>query len=221
MDFKTNKHEYKITYDRNTHRYYLSLVMKKLFSSGKKSNLDKWCSIDPGEKIFATIYNPFDKEVMFVGINERKSFNDLTIDKLRSSISKKKTKGKVRALQLALDRDKNRRTELHHKLANYLCSNFKHIVIPEYGIKNMNLHTAVNRSMRNLGFYQFLMFLKHKCSERNVKLYVVNESYTSRACCSCGTLNTPNDREYSCTKCKTEIYRDVNGAVNIGLKHLE
>jgi IS605 OrfB family transposase len=221
MDFKTNKHEYKITYDRNTHGYYLSLIVKKLFSTGRKSNLDKWCSIDPGEKIFATIYNPFDMEVMFVGVNERKSFNDSTVDKLRSSISKRKTKGKVRALQLALNRDKNRRTELHHKLANYLCSNFKHIVIPEYGIKNMNLHTTVNRSMRNLGFYQFLMFLKHKCSERNVKLYVVNESYTSRACCSCGTLNTPNDREYSCAKCKTEIHRDVNGAVNIGLKHLK
>ena len=106
------------------------------------------------------------------------------------------------------------------KTKNYLCSNFKHIIIPDYGIKNMNLNSTVNRSMRNLGFYQFLTFLKHKCTERNVKLYIVNESYTSQACCNCGYLNKPNDRKYNCQECNLDIHRDVNGAVNIALKHL-
>ena len=31
---------------------------------------------------------------------------------------------------------------------NYLYSN----LVPDYGIKNMSLHSTVNRSMRNLGF---------------------------------------------------------------------
>jgi len=77
---------------------------------------------------------------------------------------------------------------MHHKIANYLCSNFKHIIVPDYGIKNMRLNSTVNRSMRNLGFYQFLTFLKHKCVERNVKLYIVNECYTSKVCSNCGSL---------------------------------
>ena len=85
----------------------------------------------------------------------------------------------------------------------------------------MNLNSTVNRSMRNLGFYQFLTFLKHKCTERNVKLYIVNESYTSQACCNCGYLNKPNDRKYNCQQCNLDIHRDVNGAVNIALKHLQ
>ena len=219
VDFKNNKHEYKITYDRNTYEYHISLLVKNKKYINKNDN--KWCSIDPGEKIFATIYNSFDRELLFLGHDERNNFNDSTIDKLQRSISKKKTKGKIRALQKARNKDKNKRQEMHHKIANYLCSNFKHIIVPDYGVKKMKLHSKINRSMRNLGFYQFLTFLKHKCRERNVKLYIVNESYTTQACCNCGCLNKPNDRDYTCKECKIEIHRDVNGAVNIALKHLE
>jgi putative transposase len=127
----------------------------------------------------------------------------------------------IKRLQRSRNRDKNKRREMHHKISNYLCSNFKHIIIPDYGVKNMSVQSSINRSMRNLGFYQFLTFLKHKCVERDVKLYIVNESYTSRACSNCGCLNKPNDREYKCKECNIEIHRDVNGAVNIALKHLK
>ena len=219
LDIKNNDSEYKIIYDRNTYEYHISLLTKN--KNYKNKNGEKWCSIDPGELIFATVYNPYDKEVICLGDGERDSFNDSTIDKLQRLISKKKTSGKKRALQRARNRDKNKRQEMHHKIANYLCSNFKHIIVPDYGIKNMKVASVVNRSMRNLGFYQFLTFLKHKCIERNVKLYIVKEHFTSKACCNCGTLNIPNDREYTCKKCKIEIHRDVNGAVNIGLKHLQ
>lgn len=218
MNINHNKQEYKIIYDRNTHEYFISLIIQKKFSSVETNN--KWCSIDPGEKTFATIYSPYDREILFVGNNERHNFNDSTIDKLQRSITLKKTRCKIRALQRARNRNKYKQLEIHHKIANYLCSNFKHIIVPDYGIKSMKVNSTVNRSMRNLGFYQFLTFLKHKCSERNVKLYIVNESYTTQACCNCGTLNKPNDRSYVCSQCKLEIHRDANGAVNIGLKHV-
>ena len=220
IDFENNNNEYKIIYDRNTYEYHIALLIKKEKYKNKIDN-DKWCSIDPGEKIFATVYNSYDRELLFLGHDERNSFNDSTISKLQRSLSIKKNIGKKIALQKARNRDKNKRQEMHHKIANYLCSNFKHIIVPNYGIKNMNLQSGVNRSMRNLGFYQFLTFLKHKCAERNVKLYIVNESYTSQACCNCGCLNKPEDREYKCGECKMEIHRDVNGAVNIALKHLK
>ena len=64
-------------------------------------------------------------------------------------------------------------------------------------------------------FSQFLQLVNN-----NVKLYIVNESYTSQACCNCGYLNKPNDRKYNCQECNLDIHRDVNGAVNIALKHL-
>ena len=92
LDIKNNKHEYKIIYDRNTYEYYISLIVKN--KNYKNKNGDKWCSIDPGEKIFVTMYNSYDKELLFLGHNERDSFNDSTIDKLQRSISIKKLKGK-------------------------------------------------------------------------------------------------------------------------------
>jgi putative transposase len=222
IDFKNNNNEYKIIYDRNTYEYHIALLIKHKKNKNPIDN-DKWCSIDPGEKIFATVYNAYDREVLFLGHDERNSFNDSTISKLQRSMSRKTNTNKRIALQRARNRDKNRRQEMHHKIANYLCSNFKHIIVPNYGIKSMKLQSGINRSMRNLGFYQFLTFLKHKCVETNVKIYIVNESYTSQACCNCGCLNKPDDRDYTCKNehCKMEIHRDANGAVNIALKHLK
>ena len=225
LDFINNKHEYKIIYNRHTYEYHISLLVSNKNYKNKNKNKNKWCSVDPGEKIFSTVYNPFDMEVVHLGKNERNSFNDKNIENLQSKIDKetnsKKKKIYKKVIQRLREKDKNKRKEMHHKIANYLCSNFKHIIIPNYGIKSMNLNSVVNKSMRNLGFYQFLMFLKHKCVERNVKLYIVNESYTSKACCRCGCLNQPNDREYKCKECGLEIHRDINGAINIGIKHLK
>ena len=222
IDFKNNKKEYKISYNRNTFKFYVSFTVEKKIRKEDRHK-SEWCSIDPGEKIFATIYDTFKKNVLFVANNERESFSDSTISKLQRKISLTRTKKKVytRALQNAREKDKNKRKDLHHRLATYLCSNFKHIIVPQYGIKDMKLTSDVNRSMRNLGFYQFLTFLKHKCTEYNTKLYIVKEHYTTQACCRCGQLNKPNDRDYKCKSCDLEIHRDVNGAVNIALKHLQ
>jgi putative transposase len=219
LNFNNNKQEYKIIYDRNTHEYFISLLLNNKVHPNLCDE-NKWCSIDPGEKVFSTVYNPYDREILFLGCNERKSFFDFTIDKLQTLYSKNKKKSYRKALQRARNRNRYKQEEMHHKIANYLCSNFKHIIIPSYSVKTMNLKSAVNRSVRNLGYYKFLMFLKHKCYEKNVKIYIVDESYTTQSCCSCGSLNKPNDRNYVCSECGIEIHRDANGAVNIGLKHI-
>jgi putative transposase len=226
MDFKNNDKEYKISYNRNNFKFHVSLIVNKKTVKENKDRVE-WCSIDPGEKTFATVYDPFNRNVLFVGNNERDKFSDSTISKLQSRLSKINSKNthkkKIlnKAIQTAREKDKNKRNDLHQKLANYLCSNFKHIIVPKYGIKNMNVNSTVNKSMRNLGFFQFLTFLKHKCSEYNTKLYIVEEHYTTKACCRCGKLNKTNDREYNCHGCGLEINRDVNGAINIALKHLQ
>jgi IS605 OrfB family transposase len=216
------KREYTISYNRNNYNFNISLPVK-IKTTKENKNKKEWCSIDPGEKTFATIYDPWDKKVFMVANSTRNEFENDTVSKLQRSISRNphRKKNLKRALQNAFEKDKNKRKELHHKLANYLCSNFKHIIIPSYGIKTMKLHSTVNKSMRNLGFYQFLTFLKHKCNERNVKIHIVEEHYTSQACCNCGCLNKPNDRDYKCNSCDMEMHRDVNGAVNIGLKHVD
>jgi putative transposase len=78
--------------------------------------------------------------------------------------------------------------------------------------------------MNTFAFYKFHQKLKSLSALRNCKLYIVDESYTSKTCGVCGSIN--NDlggaKIYKCinNECKLKIDRDYNGARNILLKHL-
>ena len=51
------------------------------------------------------------------------------------------------------------------------------------------------------------------------RFIVVNESYTSKICSSCGDLNMNENKSkiFRCNKCPNKIDRDYNGARNIYL----
>jgi transposase len=72
-----------------------------------------------------------------------------------------------------------------------------------------------------LKFFVLKQRLSHKATERNKKVYYVNEAYTTQTCSCCGTLNNPEaSKEYFCIKCGTTVGRDVNAAKNILMKGL-
>jgi len=216
--------EYKLSYHRNTGDYYISVPVKSKRIT--KYNKKKYCSIDVGEVVPYAIYDPQDNNVLLVGENHRTVFEDTTISKLTRKISLSRSNREKNSYKKALQRTRNRninkKQEMHHKLASYLCSNFEHIIIPNYQIKGMNVGKNTNRGMRNLAFYEFLQFLKHKSTEHRVKICLVDEHYTTVCCCSCGYQNVkPTNREYRCVSCGIETHRDANGAVNIFLKHVD
>ena len=64
--------------------------------------------------------------------------------------------------------------------------------------------------------------LKGLCDFRKTKLYIVDESYTSKTCGSCGFIkeNLGGNKVYKCDSCGLEIGRDHNGARNILLKNM-
>ena len=65
------------------------------------------------------------------------------------------------------------------------------------------------------------MKLKYKCEKNKKKLYVVDESYTSKTCTLCGKINDVKGAEvYKCKECGNEVDRDVNGSRNILIKNL-
>ena len=77
------------------------------------------------------------------------------------------------------------------------------------------------RKISALSFYKFKQRLINKCKENNNTLFITNESYTSRTCCSCGHLNVPStDKVFTCKKCRYTIDRDINGSRNIMIKTL-
>ena len=68
-------------------------------------------------KKYLQLYNPSDKEILFLGDGERNSFNDKKIDNIQKSISMK-NKSIIYVLTL-------------------------NIIIPDYSIKNMKLHSTL------------------------------------------------------------------------------
>ena len=69
-------------------------------------------------------------------------------------------------------------------------------------------------------FYSFRQKLEWKCSLYNKKIFIVDESYTSKTCGRCGVLNDVKGNEtYTCGSCGLVCDRDVSGARNIFIKN--
>lgn len=130
---------------------------------------------------------------------------------------------------------------MHSQLASYLTKNYKTIIAPQLEVSKLVATTEVNTSgetvekprvltstnsrfMNTFAFYRFHQKLKSLSALRNCKLYIVNESYTSKTCGVCGTINNDlgGSKIFKCVnpECKVKIDRDYNGARNILLKHL-
>ena len=116
-------------------------------------------------------------------------------------------------------------TNLHNQTASYLSKNYQKILLPEFGTSKLvigDLAPSVKNEMMSYRFYDFKMKLNHLCNINGSKLNIVNESFTTRTCTRCGTLNNAigGKKVFHCSTCKLTIDRDINGARNILLKRL-
>ena len=130
---------------------------------------------------------------------------------------------------------------MHNQLSSFLTKRYDTILVPELPVKKLVKKTETSSEEKasrevkrvinsrtshllvNLSFNKFLEKLKSLCSFRKVKLYIVDESYTSKTCGICGNIKTDlkGEKTYNCNKCNISINRDYNGARNILLKNLE
>jgi putative transposase len=79
------------------------------------------------------------------------------------------------------------------------------------------------QEMLLLQHYRFKQRLisRVKVSNRN-RLIIVNESYTSKTCTWCGYEHAKlgGSKMFNCPECHNKIPRDINGARNIYIKHV-
>ena len=68
-----------------------------------------------------------------------------------------------------------------------------------------------------------MSFISKSFYSSDKKLYIVDESYTSKCCGVCGNIDKElgSKKVYKCKKCGVEMDRDASGARNILLKHLK
>lgn len=117
-------------------------------------------------------------------------------------------------------------TNLHWETVTYLRKDYDEIFLPHFESQEMRskgLGWIINRDLDYFCHYRFKCRMKEKCEEWGVKLYLVDEDYTSKTCGRCGEINSKlgGNRVFTCNGCKLKYGRDVNGARNILMKNLK
>jgi len=214
-----------ITYDRLRNRFTLNFPVSANWypeDDNRNENQvrfefkgDRIIALDPGVRKFLVGYDP-KGEMVFIGKDANKDLLcmmkqiDLTTNRKDRLILWKKVKNYV--------------SELHWKTISFLIENYDLIILPEFPVQKMikghKLKRSTKRCMMMFSFFQFKERLKWKCSLYGKKVMIVDESYTSKTCGSCGCLNNIKGSElFICSNCNCIIDRDCNGARNIFIKN--
>lgn len=216
----------RIKYD-GRHYWLMHCVETKDEEKRTATNNGGVVALDPGVRKFQTFFSS--QSIGTLGRDPKvlKKYH-AKIDLLQRLRDKKQvTANRIkRQLVKAQHRLKNIVTDMHIRIANYLCSNYNEILLPEFGVSKMvqNLGRRTNRLLMSLGHYRFKQRLL-MTAERfiNCRVFIVNESYTSMTCnaADCGLLSQKTSEEVvKCQHCHLITDRDCRGARGIYLKHI-
>ncbi len=140
-------HDCRLSYNCKTKKYILSVPTN--IRCKNIQNREQICAIDPGEKIFATLYGLqsygyLGKDIrtpllkMRDKISKYQKILSKNVNKEGNKIKNKKhIKNKIRKVYQKI---KNLVKELHNQSANYLCKNYDKILIPKFETQKMIMH---------------------------------------------------------------------------------
>ena len=209
-----------LQYDKHLNKFKLFVPIEK--ESINLKNRSK-CGIDPGIRTFLTCYSK--NEILEIGENsyEKYNINYKKIDKIRELYSNRKINYRSfkKAINKNFDKIKNITKDLHFKVSNFLCKRFNTITIGKISTSSVvlnvnNLNKKSKRCMLSLCHFKFREILEYQCKKFNVKLNIIDESYTTKMCSNCKELNNiGSSKKYICSKCNLKCDRDINASINI------
>ena len=205
---------------RKNNRYFILLPIKIIQNDTNKKYYKKIIGIDAGIRTFLTGFSQ--DNIIEIGNNLSSTINKRlnSIDKINSVLANERKKRKAENKRYR--KIQNQINDLHWKSINYLTNNYDEIIIGKLSTSSV-VRNSINKNVKRVALlmrsYVFRERLKYKCSYKNKKLKIINESYTSKICSSCGHLKTEINKSkiYNCVNCKSIMDRDYNGAKNIFL----
>lgn len=110
-----------------------------------------------------------------------------------------------------------------NKTSNFISKEYDIIIVPklekEHILMNDRLKTKAARSIGMVPNNKIVDKIKQKALERNKKIIIPKEYYTTQTCTKCGKIQDIKENEiYKCKKCKFECDRDLNSALGILLR---
>jgi transposase len=216
--------------------------------TGRDIGYHKVVSIDPGVRTPWTCYLA-DGWVIEWGGGDRKTLDQAmcAVGRLRWRIAEAKNnqqrRRRKKALVRAHKRVHNLVDDLHKKFCNWLCENFKVIVIPKFNVGQMvaredpatgrrrTLGKKTVVEMLALGHYSFRQRLIQRAQlYPDCTVIECDERYTSKTCGHCGQLhrNLGGNKTFTCNPtaasgkagCGYVADRDASAARNILLRFL-
>jgi putative transposase len=214
---------------RHRGRWYLSVSHKK--TTTRAETQGRVVAIDPGVRKFITLFS--DNEIFgSIGAGDggfKKLFKlGLHADRLISRM--KKEPKRSRGLKRALDRLKNRISdlvdELHNKCVRFLVDTFDVIMLPTYATSQMvvrghrKIRSKTVRAMLSFKNYQFACKLETKALEAGKMVIRNSEAYTSKTDSWHGVIHNKLGSAKRIKIGSVWVDRDVNGARGYFLRAL-
>ncbi len=190
---------------------------------------DKEISLDPGVRIFETGYDK-DGLILNIGvgcgtyISKLHSYKNKLMS-IRATSKNSRFRRKIGiSIKRVLERIQNTVSDMHKKIAKFLCSRYNIIIIPKLNFHSFKNITKKNRcKMASLAHCKFVdRLIETSKLYSNCSVKVITEEYTSKTCSNCRCIKNDlgSSKEFNCTECLYEFDRDVNGSFNIYLKYL-
>jgi len=210
---------------------YLGACYKETILREAKTKPDEIVALDPGIRTFISSYSPSSSGKIGESVSDRLYNYFIALDNLYSRISKSKNTKQKRSYRKAAFRLRekvtNLITELHYETANFLCDNFKAIILPKFETQQMSnkakrkIKTKTVRSMMTLSFYKFRKRLEWVALKKSVAVTYCSEEYTSKTHPQTGVVNHKlgSTKEVKLVD-GSRADRDIVGAFNLFMKAL-
>ena len=198
--------------------YWLCIPVSYQIEERKKP--ENYCGIDPGVRTFMSTFG--NQGAMEYEHNQKYL---MKLDRKKASLKKYSRNIRKAKLNKLEKRKESMINELHWKTITHLLKNNDFLFygnIKSHGIVKNGKNKRLNTDLNNLKFYQFKERLLYKAEEKNKKVYVINEEYTTKTCSFCGCMNEPGSlKVYQCTTCRKQVGRDINASKNILMKGIQ
>jgi len=233
-------HDLKFLKTRLGH-YYLCYQEKQTPTdmSSAPTALHSVVALDPGVRTFQTCYDA-DGSVIEWGAGDMSNIFKLSLqaDHIQSKLDKSKlTKGRQcqkrlrKAWWRKLDKIKYKIAEVHKKMARWLCTTYRTILLPKFETSRMikkrdrKLRSKTVRQMCTWAHFRFRQLLIAKAELFPwCKVIICDEAYTSKTCGQCGQLHQKlgGNKTFKCPQptCHYVADRDMSAARNILLRYL-
>jgi len=153
----------------------------------------------------------------------KSSLNNLSVEQRIFARKQKDSKARMQQktnVARVHEKVKNQRKDFNHQITARLVKNHHTaFVVEDLNIKGMVKNRRLARTMSDVGWGQFLLFLAYKCERAGKTLHKIGRYEPSSKVCSCCGYKMDkmplSVREWECPSCQQLHDRDVNAGRNI------